>query len=106
MAKKLKRGASRPKSAPRRAKSVMAESVHEIAMIAAEIADRADIQKPALLRTTSRASDMAASLKETAEQTESLTSSSQEMSSSVNEIAASIEQVTANTNQIATAATQ
>src|SRR5690606_10610943 len=50
--------------------------------------------------------DLARSLRQTADEAESLTASSQDIASSINELAASIEQVTGNSVQAATAATQ
>ena len=63
-------------------------------------------QNHALDAATQETTAMAVSLKETADQAQSLARSSEDTVSAINEIAASIEQVNGNTAEVATAATQ
>ena len=70
------------------------------------IARGAEIQIAALDAALSGVNQMAASLRETAGQAESVSAAAEELASSVTEVAASIEQVTGNATNLASGSNQ
>jgi len=82
------------------------DSANGIARIAEAVSDGADVQIRALDEAVSGVNQMAASLKETASQAESVGTSTEQLVSSVNELSVSLEQVSANMAGLASAADQ
>src|SRR3954447_683092 len=67
---------------------------------------RAEAQNGALENAAAAAADVSRSVRDSANQTESLAGSSEQLASSINEMAASIEQITKGTNDLATSITE
>src|SRR5688572_29280091 len=76
-------------------------AVEEIRSVIIRINDGLDVQNRTLEEATTETNKMAASLKETAGQAQSVATAAEQIVSSTNEIAASVEQVTANISQVA-----
>ena len=88
------------------ASTARTDAVADIRSMLSRIGDGLDLQNRTLEEATSETNKMAASLKETAGQAQSVATATDQIVSSINEVAASVEQVTANVAQVASAATQ
>src|SRR5215472_1648790 len=84
----------------------VSQSAEHIAGIANLLNEGVGTQENSLETALSAANEIAASLKESANQSESLASSSEQLASSTAEVAASLTQVSGNTSQAASAVSQ